>query len=125
MVYHSPQALNPILILSLVCLFKSLQLFFLLQIVRAHISIMHSAFIDLFAEGISIKYLLIALFGKLGLLLLDRIFWLKLVIYRFWSLHNSIYPTKLGLLVNHYQSICDSALYYKKNFEAADSISLL
>ena len=110
-VYDSPQALNPILILSLVCLFKSLQLFFLLQIVRAHISIMHSAFIDLFAEGISIKYLLIALFGKLGLLLLDRIFWLKLVIYRFWSLHNSIYPTKLGLLVvNHYQNICDSAL---------------
>ena len=47
---------------------------------------MHSAFIDLFAEGISIKYFLIALFGKLGLLLLDRrIFWLKLVIYRFWS----------------------------------------
>ena len=63
-----------------------IQLFFLLQIVRAHISIMHSAFIDLFAEGISIKYFLIALFGKLGLLLLDRrIFWLKLVIYRFWS----------------------------------------
>ena len=89
-VYDSPQALNPILILSLVCLFKSLhtyliKTFFLLQIVRAHISIMHSAFIDLFAEGISIKYLLIALFGKLGLLLLDRIFWLKLVIYRFWS----------------------------------------
>ena len=63
-----------------------IQLFFLLQIVRAHISIMHSAFIDLFAEGISIKYFLIALFGKLGFLLLDRrIFWLKLVIYRFWS----------------------------------------
>ena len=38
---------------------------------------MHSAFIDLFAEGISIKYLLIALFGKLGLLLLDRIFWIR------------------------------------------------
>ena len=117
-VSDSPQALNPILILSLVCLFKSLQLFFLLQIVRAHISIMHSAFIDLFAEGISIKYLLIALFGKLGLLLLtsSKNILVKVGYISILFLHNSIYPTKLGLLVNHYQNISDSALYYKKKF---------
>ena len=115
-VYDSPQALNPILILSLVCLFKSLQLFFLLQIVRAHISIMHSAFIDLFAEGISIKYLLIALFGKLGLLYTRSNILVKVGYISILVLHNSIYPTKLGLLVNHYQNISDSALYYKKKF---------
>ena len=77
---------------------------------------MHSAFIDLFAEGISIKYLLIALFGKLGLLSLtsSKNILVKVGYISILVLHNSIYPTKLGLLVNPTTKIYATQHYITK-----------